>query len=319
MATLEFERPLVELDRRIAELKSVATRTDAEAFGTEITRLEEKARLLQREIFGELGTWEKVQLSRHPDRPYTMDYIQRMTEDFVELHGDRTYGDDHAIVAGFARFRGQSVMIAGHQKGRGVKDNVYRNFGMPNPEGYRKTRRLMELAARYHRPVITLIDTTGAYPGLGAEERGQAEAIGQSLLTMAGLEVPVVAVVIGEGGSGGALALGVANRVLVLEFATYAVISPEGCASILWKDGAKAADAAAQMKITADHLARFGIVDEVIAEPPGGAHRDPDEAARGVSDAIARHLAALAKLTPRQLVEDRYRRFRCIGEYTGGD
>ncbi len=317
MATLDFERPLVELERRIAELKSVASRAEGgNAYVVEIQRLEEKARLLQREIFGDLGTWEKVQLSRHQDRPYTLDYLGRITQDFIELHGDRLFGDDHAIVAGFARFRGRSVLVAGHQKGRGVKENVHRNFGMPNPEGYRKSRRLMELADRFRRPVLTFIDTTGAYPGLEAEQRGQAEAIGQSLLAMSRLGVPVVATVIGEGGSGGALALAVANRVLMLEYATYSVITPEGCASILWKDGTKAARAAEELKITADYLERFGVVDRVVSEPPGGAHRDYDEAARRVGDAIAAELDALSALTPAQLVEDRYRKFRAIGEFT---
>jgi acetyl-CoA carboxylase carboxyl transferase subunit alpha len=315
MAHLEFERPLLELERRIAELKSV-TRGEAN-FGAEIARLEEKARRLQREIFEDLSPWQKVQLCRHPDRPYTLDYVSRVFEDFIEMHGDRGFSDDRAIVGGFARFRGESVMVIGHQKGRGTKENMLRNFGMPNPEGYRKARRLMELAARFNRPVLTFIDTPGAYPGLGAEERGQSEAIGQSLLTMSRLEVPVVATVIGEGGSGGALALGVANRVLMLEFATYSVISPEGCASILWKDGSKAPIAAKELKITAADLHRFGIADRVIEEPPGGAHRDVDDAARRVSDALAEQLAAMKLLSPKQLVEDRYRKFRAIGEFSG--
>jgi acetyl-CoA carboxylase carboxyl transferase subunit alpha len=317
MATLDFERPLVDLERRIAELKAVARRAGTD-FHTEIARLEEKSRQLQRDIFGDLTTWQKVQLSRHADRPYTLDYLSHLVEDFTELHGDRLYGDDRAIVGGLGRFRGKPVMVIGHQKGRGVKDNVLRNFGMPNPEGYRKARRLMELADRFARPVLTFIDTPGAYPGLGAEERGQAEAIGQCLLTMSRLGVPVVATVIGEGGSGGALALGVANRVLVLEFATYSVISPEGCASILWKDGARAPEAAERLRVTAEHLDRFGVVDAVIEEPHGGAHRDIPETARRVGDAIERHLDALALLTPAQLVEDRYRRFRELGEFTEG-
>lgn len=316
MATLDFERPIVELERRIAELKVVAERAGAptDDFAPEIARLEDKARRLQREIFGNLGIWEKVLLSRHPDRPFTLDYLSRLTEDFMELHGDRAFADDHAIVGGLARFRGRSVVVIGHQKGRGVRENMHRRFGMPNPEGYRKAIRLMDLAERFKRPVLTFIDTTGAYPGLGAEERGQAEAIGQSLLRMASLPVPVIATVIGEGGSGGALALGVANRVLMLEFSTYSVISPEGCASILWKDGSRAGQAAQALKPTADYLARFGITDDVIPEPPGGAHRDHDLAARNVSDAIARHLDALASLTPGQLIEDRYRKFRAMGE-----
>jgi acetyl-CoA carboxylase carboxyl transferase subunit alpha len=313
MAHLEFERPLLELERRIHELKSVA-RPGAE-FDAEIARLEEKARRLQREIFEDLSPWQKVQLCRHPDRPYTLDYVQRIFEDFMELHGDRGYADDRAIVGGWARFRGRSVMVVGHQKGRGTKENMLRNFGMPHPEGYRKARRLMELADRFGRPVITFIDTPGAYPGLGAEERGQSEAIGQSLLTMSRLGVPVVATVIGEGGSGGALALGVANRVMMLQFATYSVISPEGCASILWKDGAKAPVAAAALKITAPDLLRLGVIDAIVDEPSGGAHRDHDDAAKRVGDAIAGQLEALAGLGPEQLREDRYRRFRALGEF----
>jgi acetyl-CoA carboxylase carboxyl transferase subunit alpha len=319
MATLEFERPLVELERRIAELKTAirASGRGGAEFDVEVARLEEKARRLQEDIFGSLGSWQKVLLSRHPDRPFTLDYVQRLCDDFVELHGDRAYSDDRAIVGGIARFRGRSVVLIGHQKGRGVKDNMVRNFGMPHPEGYRKALRLMEMAARFRRPLLTFIDTPGAYPGLGAEERGQAEAIGQCLLSMSRLRVPVMATVIGEGGSGGALALGVANRVVMLEFSTYSVISPEGCASILWKDRARGPEAAEQLKVTADHLLRFGVVDELVPEPPGGAHRDPDESARRVGDAIERHLDALAPLDGAQLAEDRYRKYRAIGEFTG--
>jgi acetyl-CoA carboxylase carboxyl transferase subunit alpha len=314
MAELEFEKPLRELERRIQNLRGVGGR--APEFDAEIARLEEKAGRLQREIFSGLSPWQKVQLSRHPDRPYTLDYVSRLCEDFVELHGDRTFSDDRAIVAGFARFRGQSVLVVGHQKGRGTRENMLRNFGMPNPEGYRKARRLMDLADRFGRPVLTFVDTTGAYPGLGAEERGQSEAIGQSLLAMAELGVPVVSVVIGEGGSGGALALAVANRVLVLEFATYSVISPEGCASILWKDGSQAPRAAAELKITAPDLLRLGVVDSVVDEPAGGAHRDFDGAAARVGDAISAALTELSALTPGQLREQRYRRFRAIGQFT---
>ncbi len=318
MAALDFERPLLELERRIAELKAVVGRGRAGAeFEGEVARLEEKARRLQGDIFRGLDAWQKVQLSRHPDRPYTLDYAARLFDDFVELHGDRAFADDRAIVGGLARFRGRAVVVIGHQKGRGVKDNMARNFGMPHPEGYRKALRLMEMAERFRRPLLTFVDTPGAYPGLGAEERGQAEAIGRCILEMSRLRVPVVATVIGEGGSGGALALGVANRVLMLEYATYSVISPEGCASILWKDGARAAEAAAQLKVTADHLLRFGIADDLVAEPPGGAHRDHDEAARRVGDAIAQQLQALAPLDGAQLAEDRYRKFRAIGEFTG--
>jgi acetyl-CoA carboxylase carboxyl transferase subunit alpha len=319
MASLEFERPLLELERRITELKAViaAAGPARPELQAEVTRLEDKTRRLQGELFSGLTTWQKVQLSRHPDRPYTLDYVARLFEDFVELHGDRAFADDRSIVGGIARFRGRAVVVIGHQKGRGVKDAMARNFGMPHPEGYRKALRLMDLADRFNRPLLTFIDTPGAYPGLGAEERGQAEAIGQCLLRLSRMRVPVVATVIGEGGSGGALALGVANRVLMMEFSTYSVISPEGCASILWKDGARAAEAAEQLKVTADHLLRFGVVDALIDEPPGGAHRRPDEAAQRVGDAIEQHLRGLSALAGPHLVEDRYRRFRAIGEVTG--
>ncbi|MBI5516652.1 MAG: acetyl-CoA carboxylase carboxyltransferase subunit alpha [Deltaproteobacteria bacterium] len=315
MAVLEFERPLRELEENLSRLRNAAEAVDP----GELEALEAKARALRAQLYGDLGAWDKVQLSRHPDRPYTLDYLQRLTEDFVELHGDRLYSDDHAIVGGLARFRGRSVMVVGHQKGRGVKDAMHRNFGMPHPEGYRKSRRLMELAGRFGRPVLTFIDTPGAYPGLGAEERGQSEAIGQALATMATLPVPIIAVVIGEGGSGGALALGLANRVLMLEYATYSVISPEGCASILWKDGSRAADAAVALRITAEAQRHFGIVDEVIAEPEGGAHRDHDDAALRVGDALERHLRALESRRPENLCHERYERFRKLGRYTAGD
>lgn len=315
MTTLEFERPIGELDARIARLRSVVHEgTDPEA-EAELLRLEETARALRAEIFRDLGAWEKVQLSRHPERPYTLDYLGRLVTDFVELHGDRLYGDDAAVVGGLARFRGRPVMVIGHQKGRGVKEALHRNFGMPHPEGYRKARRLVEMAARFRRPVITLIDTPGAYPGLGAEARGQSEAIGQSLLALSRAGVPVVAAVIGEGGSGGALALGVANRVIMLEHAVYSVITPEGCASILWKDSGRAPEAAVRLKMTAPALYRMGVVDEVVAEPLGGAHRDPDAAIATLGDAIARHLDALSGMTPEALIDDRYRRFRALGEF----
>ncbi len=314
MAELEFERPLRELERRIQSLRESSSGSNE--FALEITRLQDKARRLQREIFAELSPWQKVQLSRHPDRPYTMDYISRIAEDFVELHGDRAFADDRSIVAGFARFRGRHVMFVGHQKGRGTKEKMQCNFGMPHPEGYRKARRMMELADRFRRPIITLIDTPGAYPGIAAEERGQSEAIGQSIMSMAELGVPVVSIIIGEGGSGGALALGVANRVFMMEFATYSVISPEGCASILWKDGAQAARAAEELKITAPDLLRLSVVDDVIEEPPGGAHRDYDDASNRIATTIESSLNALSKLTPGQLREQRYRRFRTLGEYT---
>jgi acetyl-CoA carboxylase carboxyl transferase subunit alpha len=309
---LPFEKPVVELVARVRELRELA-RSDP-ALQPELRRLEEKATKLARELFAELTPWQKVQLSRHAKRPYTIDYIQRIFEDFVEVHGDRLFGEDAAIVAGLARFKGRSVAVVGHQKGRGAKDNVKRNFGMPHPEGYRKALRVYQLASRFGLPILTLIDTPGAYPGIGAEERGQSEAIGSCLAAMARAKVPIVATIIGEGGSGGALALGVANRVLVLEYGTYSVISPEGCASILWKDGSKMDEAAARLKMTAPDLLRLGIVDRVVEEPAGGAHNDYDGAARLVEAAIVQALRELEGLGgASELVEDRYRRFRAMG------
>ncbi len=308
---LPFEKPVVELVGRVRELRDLA-RADR-ALEPELRRLEDRTAKLARELFAGLSPWQKVQLSRHPNRPYTLDYVERLCEDFVELHGDRVYGEDAAIVAGMARFHGRSVMLLGHQKGRGAKDNVKRNFGMPHPEGYRKALRLYEMASRFGLPILTLIDTPGAYPGIGAEERGQSEAIGACLAAMARARVPIVATIIGEGGSGGALALGVANRVLVLEYGTYSVISPEGCASILWKDGSKADEAATRLKMTAPDLLRLGVVDRIVEEPAGGAHQDHDGAARLVSSAIAGALRDLEAMTGDELVEDRYRRFRSMG------
>jgi acetyl-CoA carboxylase carboxyl transferase subunit alpha len=310
---LPFEKPVVELVARVRELRELA-RSDR-ALEPELRRLEDKAAKLARELFAELSPWQKVQLSRHPNRPYTLDYIGRIFEGFVELHGDRCFGEDAAIVAGLATIRGRSVMVLGHQKGRGAKDNVKRNFGMPQPEGYRKALRLYQMASRFRLPIVTLIDTPGAYPGIGAEERGQSEAIGACLAAMSRARVPIVATIIGEGGSGGALALGVANRVLVMEYGTYSVISPEGCASILWKDGSKADEAAARLKMTAPDLLRLGVVDGIIDEPAGGAHQDPEGAARTVEAAISETLRELAALEPEELVEDRYRRFRRMGAY----
>jgi acetyl-CoA carboxylase carboxyl transferase subunit alpha len=313
MAHLDFERPLVDLERRIAELRDAG----AGALEAEVRRLEQQAERLARDIYEDLGTWQKVQLSRHPDRPYMLDYVERLFEDFVELHGDRAFGDDPAIVAGLARFEGRSVVVVGQQKGRTTKEKLRRNFGMPNPEGYRKAIRVMKLADRYARPVLTFIDTPGAYPGVGAEERGQSEAIGQSLLTMARLRVPVVATVIGEGGSGGALALGVANRVLMLQYATYSVITPEGCASILWRDGARAPEAAEALRLLATDALSLGVVDEVVREPTGGAHRDPDAAADALRGRLRAALADLDALSPAALVDRRYERFRKLGVVEG--
>jgi acetyl-CoA carboxylase carboxyl transferase subunit alpha len=313
---LEFEQPLAELEQRIAELHAAAE--GDESARAEIVSLERQVERIRARTYADLSVWQKVQLSRHPDRPYFRDYLDRMFEDFVELHGDRRFADDGAIIAGLARFGGRGVVVIGHQKGRTTKDKLDRNFGMAHPEGYRKAMRVMELAERFGRPVFTFIDTPGAYPGIGAEQRGQSEAIGASILLMAGLSVPVIATVIGEGGSGGALALGVANRVLMMEFATYSVITPEGCASILWRDGARAPDAAEQLGLLANDAAKLNIVDEIISEPLGGAHRDIDGAAMSVKGSLERHLRELSALTPERLTEDRYRKFRALGAMAAG-
>jgi acetyl-CoA carboxylase carboxyl transferase subunit alpha len=308
---LPFEKPVVDLVERVRQLRDLAA-SDAK-FEPELKRLEEKAGRLAREIFADLTPMQKVMISRHPNRPYTLDYTQRLFTDWVELHGDRRFADDASIVAGLARFHGRSVVVVGHQKGRGTKENMVRNFGMPRPEGYRKAIRMYELADRFGLPLLTFIDTPGAYPGIDAEERGQSEAIGAALAAMAKVSVPIVATIIGEGGSGGALALGVANRVLVLEFGCYSVISPEGCAGILWKDGGRAAEAAEQLKMTAPDLLRLGVVDAVIDEPAGGAHRDHDDAAKRLERALYDTLASLDAFTPIELARDRYHRFRKLG------
>ncbi len=313
---LDFERPLLELEKKIGELKSLSKSGTVE-MGLEIGRLEKKAKRLQNEIFNELTRWQVVQLSRHPSRPYFLDYVSALFTDFCELSGDRNFADDSSIVGGFARFDGQPVMILGHQKGRGTKENMLRNFGMPRPEGYRKARRLMELAQRFNRPILTFVDTPGAYPGIGAEERGQAEAIAKNLEVMAGLTVPIISSVIGEGGSGGALAIGVGNRVLMLEYGVYSVITPEGCASILFRDASKAHRAAEAMRPTARDLLGLKVIDEVVPEPAGGAHRDPATAAASLGGAIKKHLKALSGLTGEALVADRYAKFRAMGAYAG--
>lgn len=310
---LDFERPILDLERKIEELKQL--RGASHDFSTEIDRLENKAQTLRRETFAKLSRWQVVQMSRHPSRPYTLDYIERLMDNFVELHGDRLYADDEAIVAGLAYFDKEPVMILGHQKGRNTRDNVRRNFGMARPEGYRKAKRLMELAGRFNIPVVTLIDTPGAYPGIGAEERGQAEAIARNLELMSGLAVPIVSVVIGEGGSGGALALGVADRLLMLEYSTYSVISPEGCASILWKDAAKAADSAEVLRLTAADIFELKVADEVVTEPLGGAHRDVDAMATVLGAALKRHLNQLKALSVEDLLEARYDKYRNMGVF----
>lgn len=310
---LDFERPVVELERKIDELRGLAS--EHIDMSSEIVKLEQKARTLQQEVFAELSPQQKVQLSRHPARPYMLDYVEMLFEDFYELHGDRSFRDDPAIVGGMARFGDQEVLVLGHQKGRKTSENLHRNFGMARPEGYRKATRLMRLASRFARPIICFIDTPGAYPGLGAEQRGQAEAIAKSLQVMASLRCPVIAVVIGEGGSGGALALGLSDRILMLEYSIYSVITPEGCASILWRDQAKAGEAAAQLKLTAADLHRLGICDEIIPEGPGGAHRAPTSTAEKVREAIGRHLAELEQMQPDELLVARYQKFRALGSF----
>ena len=312
-AVLPFETPVVHLLERVRELKQLAA-TDP-SVAAELAALEASTNQVARELFSQLSPIQKVQLSRHPQRPYTLDYIQLLFSDWIELRGDRRFADDRSIVAGLATFQGRSVVVVGHQKGRSTKENVVRNFGMPHPEGYRKAIRLYEMADRFRLPLFTFIDTPGAYPGIGAEERGQSEAIGACLAALSNVGVPVIATIIGEGGSGGALALGLANRVLMLEFGCYSVISPEGCAAILWKDGTRSAEAAERLRITAPDLLSFGIVDEVIDEPPGGAHQDHARMAQRLGDALQAHLDALLPLSPQELRDDRYRKFRAIGAF----
>ena len=309
---LEFEKPLQELENRIIQLRAS---DDPGAVRDEIAKLEERLGRLQQRIYGNLTAWQRAQVARHPKRPHALDFFQLLLEDFVELRGDRVFGDDRAIVGGLARFEGEPVVVVGHQKGRDTRENIARNFGMPHPEGYRKALRLMQLAAKCRTPIITFIDTPGAYPGLGAEERGQAEAIARNLKEMAGLATPIVCVVTGEGGSGGALAIGVGNRVLMLEHAIYSVISPEGCAAILWADAAKAPEAAQLMRVTAADLLRLGAIDAIVREPAGGAHRNWAETAATLRVALRDHLWELRSKSGEELVEERYDRFRRIGVF----
>lgn len=313
---LDFERPIVELEKKIEELRKF-TSMEKMDLTDEIRKLERKAATLKREIFGNLTPWQRTQLARHPLRPYTLDYINLCLEDFQELHGDRSFSDDKAIVGGLAKLDGQSVMVIGHQKGRDTNENLRRNFGMPHPEGYRKGLRLMKLAEKFDFPVITFIDTPGAYPGVGAEERGQAEAIAENLREMSRLKTPLISVVIGEGGSGGALGLGMGNRILMLENAIYSVISPEGCAAILWKDRSRVREAAQALNLTAQDLFRLEIIDEIVPEPLEGCHRDRERAASNIKKALKRNLEELAKLSKRELVEGRYKKYRRIGEFLG--
>ncbi len=309
---LEFEKPILELEQKIEEMRKYADNLD---IADEISKLEQKVDLLRDSIFSSLTRWQRVQLARHPDRPYTLDYIHLMTEDFIELHGDRRFGDDKAIVGGLARLDGQTVMIIGHQKGRDTKSNLFRNFGMPNPEGYRKALRLMQLAAKFKKPVVTLLDTPGAYPGIEAEERGQAEAIARNLFEMSHLPVPIVVVIIGEGASGGALGIGVGDRILMFENCWYSVIAPESCSSILWRSWDYKEQAAESLKLTAADLLEQKIIDRILPEPPGGAHRNHELAAQTLKAAILEELKALNKLKPDKLIQNRIEKFSKMGAW----
>jgi acetyl-CoA carboxylase carboxyl transferase subunit alpha len=311
---LEFEKPIFELEKRIREMKEYSENEKVE-ISDEIRRLEERAVKLRMEIYSRLTRWQRVQLARHPQRPYALDYIERVTDNFFELHGDRAFGDDPAIVSGIGKVDSRKVVFIAHQKGRTTKQKLHRNFGMPHPEGYRKAIRVMQLAAKFGRPIICLIDTPGAFPGIGAEERGQAEAIARNLFEMSKMPVPIVIVIIGEGASGGALGIGVGDRILMMENTWYSVISPEGCAAILWRDSTKAEQAAEAMKVTAPDLLEMGIIDKIVKEPLGGAHRDYDEAARIVKEAVLLELKDLENITPEELIDARIAKYAMMGFY----
>ena len=312
---LEFEKDIKELEIKIEELKKFSEEKNID-LSHEVGRLEEELKKELEKVYKNLSAWQKTQVARHPNRPFTLDYIENLCTDFVELHGDRLFKDDHAIVGGLGKIDGQSFVIIGHQKGREMQSHLYRNFGMANPEGYRKALRLMKMAERFKLPVLTLIDTAGAYPGLEAEERGQGEAIARNLMEMAGLNTKIIAVIIGEGGSGGALALGVADRVYIMENSIYSVISPEGCAAILYNDSAKAAEAAENLKVDAESLKKMGIVEEIIPEPAGGAHRNYREAAENLKTQLFKGLKELEPLTIAELKNGRYDKFRKYGQYS---
>jgi len=312
--TLEFEKPILELETKIQELKQFA-QVEKVDFSAEIARLERKVTRLQEEIFANLTPWQRTQIARHPNRPYGMDYIRLMLTDFMELHGDRAFSDDKAIVGGLARLDGMGLVVIGHQKGRDTKEKLARNFAMANPEGYRKALRLMKLAEKFGKPVLTLVDTPGAYPGIGAEERGQAEAIARNLREMSDLRVPVVVAITGEGGSGGALGIAVGDVVYMLEYAIYSVISPEGCASILWRDPAKAPEAAAAMGVTAQNLKRLNLIDEIVPEPVGGAHRNHQDIATTLKGFLVKAFERLNRVPVEQLLEQRYQKFRRMGVF----
>jgi acetyl-CoA carboxylase carboxyl transferase subunit alpha len=311
----DFERPVLDLEEKIQGLEETARTNQGVAIGSEIEGLRERCEELKRHIYGSLTPWQRVQMARHPRRPYSLDHAQRVFTDFTELHGDRCFAEDKAVVGGPARLDGEPVMLIGHQKGRTLQESMARNFGMPHPEGYRKALRLMKMAARFNMPVIAFIDTAGAYPGIGAEERGQATAIAENLKEMSRLPVPIVCCVIGEGGSGGALAIGVGDRLLMMENAWYSVISPEGCASILYRDAAKAPEAAEALKITAPDLKKLGLVDDVVPEPLGGAHRDHDAAAALLKGILVRNLRELRGLPIVTLLQNRYAKYRAIGHF----
>lgn len=311
---LDFEKPILELERKIEELKGFSSERQIDV-SAEIKRLEKKANQIKAEIFNNLNSWQRVQIARHPQRPYTLDYIHNMMDGFIELHGDRAFNDDKAIVCGLAKLNNGSIMVIGHQKGRDTKENLLRNFGMPHPEGYRKAIRLMKMAEKFKVPIICFIDTPGAYPGVGAEERGQAQAIAENQMIMSRLKVPIIVVIIGEGGSGGALGIGIGDRVLILEHSYYSVISPEGCAAILWKDRAKAPLAAEALKLTAQDLLKLEIVDKVVPEPLGGAHREPVKVAETLKQYLIEELNILKEKSTAKLLSDRYKRFRRLGVF----
>jgi len=315
VSDVPFEEPLVELQRRIDELEAYP---EGSGHSREIQQLRARHRRLTRDIYSNLSRWQKTLVARHSDRPHTLDFIHHLMDDWIELHGDRTFGDDPAIVSGLAGFRGRSVAVIGHQKGRGTRERIRRNFGQPRPEGYRKALRIMRLAEKFSLPILTFVDTPGAYPGLGAEERGQAEAIARNLIEMASMRVPILVTITGEGGSGGALALAVGDRVMILEYATYSVISPEGCAAILWKDQSKRREAAEAMRITAPDLLELGIVEEVIEEPIGGAHAQPETVFERTGEALERVLGELEALPVDRLIQLRHQRFRRLGSYLPG-
>ena len=312
MAGLDFEKPIVELEKKIQELKSFVSDKKID-LSSEVRRLEEKLEHLKKNTYGNLTAWQKVQIARHPLRPYTLDYIALLMSDFVELHGDRLFSDDKAMICGLAKLDGEKIVVIGHQKGRDTKENLKRNFGCAHPEGYRKALRIMQLAEEFQLPIVVFIDTPGAYPGIGAEERGQSEAIAINLREMVGITTPIISIVIGEGGSGGALGVGVADRVAGLENSYYSGLSPEGCAAILWKEGSKAPEAAEVLKLTAQDLLSLGIIDEIITEPTGGAHRDPQKAAENIKEMLTRNLKELKAMDKEELLRLRYKKFRTIG------